>query len=239
MILFRNNLEDIAADALRDYYRVIRPSDTSRIDPQALSERVLGISIVHQKLSLNGDILGMTAPFPMDVKVWRGEETSLFTLDGRSIIIDSDLYLSEAGNSRYNYTLAHEIGHQLLFMTYPQEYGPLVLRRTTKAHYRKCENGQKITDWEEWYANTLASLILMPKVLVMKCLGEFNLPPHIHNLNDPYPTGQYRKFCQMAKHLGVSRQALAIRLQQLEVLEEPLQQRPFIRPVDITVEGEF
>mgnify|MGYP006873037318 CR=1 FL=1 len=36
MILFRNNLEDIAADALRDYYRVLRPSDTSRISEQLM-----------------------------------------------------------------------------------------------------------------------------------------------------------------------------------------------------------
>lgn len=239
MILSRRDLQGIAADVLRDYDRETHRTATARIDPTAVAEKTLGLNISHKHLSLDGLTLGMTSMMSLDVSVWEGTSRERFHLDGRTILIDSDLFREEYGSGRYNYTVAHEVGHQIMYMTFPYEYDPLVLRRLTTAHLRRTENGYRVTDWNEWYADTLASYILMPDQLVWDCLERFSLPKHIRSLNDPYPYNQQYRFSQMAKHMGVSKHALSIRLQQMGVLLNPYTQRTYTRPIDIDVEEDF
>ena len=239
MILSRQDLQGIAADVLRDYDRVTHRTATASIDPSAIAEKVLGLTIAHKRLSMDGLTLGMTSMMPLDISVWEGTSKERFHLDGRTILIDSDLVRDEYGSGRYNFTLAHEVGHQIMYMTFPYEYDPLVLRRLTTVHLRRTESGYRVTDWNEWYADTLASLILMPDQLVWDCLEYFSLPKRIRSLNDPYPYNQQYRFSQMSKHMGVSKQALSIRLQQMGVLLNPYNQRTYKRPIDIDVEEDF
>ena len=233
MIVSRRDLQEIASDVLRDYDRLVHRGATSQISPHALAKNVLGLSVFHRKLSQDGDTLGLTSMTPMEVNVWDGNIKEPFFLDGHSILIDSSLFY---GSGRYNFTVAHEVGHQIMYATYPYEYDPLVLRRLTSMHFRQSETVHQVTDWEEWYADTLASFLLMPEQLVLNCLKKFSLPRHIRSLNDPFPYNQHYNFCQMARHLGVSRQALAIRLQQMGVLEKPYIQKAYLRPIDINAE---
>lgn len=233
MIVSRRDLQEIASDVLGDYDRLAHRGATSRIDPHTLAEKVLGLSIFHRKLSQDGDTLGLTSMTPVEINIWNGDLKEPFLLDGHSILIDSGLLY---GNGRYNYTVAHEVGHQIMYMTFPYEYDPLVLHRLTSIHLRQSETEHRITNWEEWYADTLASFLLMPEQLVLNCLKMFSLPRHIRSLNDPYPYNQHYNFSQMAKHLGVSRQALSIRLRQMGILDKPYIQKAYLRPIDINAE---
>ena len=53
----------------------------------------------------------------------------------------------------------------------------------------------------------------------MSNMADFGLDNKIHRLNRVFAPNEYIRFCEMANYMGVSKQALTIRLQQLELLE--------------------
>lgn len=94
-------------------------------------------------------------------------------MDGKKILIESTL--SAYSEGRMNFTIAHETSHHILQMLYPQEYG-VQYRRGTVHLYRKCgaaRNGA--TDWNEWQADVLASVILLPAASVKAAMLKFGL----------------------------------------------------------------
>lgn len=58
----------------------------------------------------------------------------------------------------------------------------------------------------------------MPEELVRKNMFLFSLPERIEILNRLIANGDYQKFCGMADCMGVSKQALAIRMKNLGLL---------------------
>jgi Zn-dependent peptidase ImmA (M78 family) len=73
-------------------------------------------------------------------------------------------------------------------------------------------------DWGEWQADTIASGLLMPRQLILESLPRFGLGERIDMLNRLYRPIEYKRFCELADYLGVSKQALSIRLKQLNLL---------------------
>jgi Zn-dependent peptidase ImmA (M78 family) len=75
-------------------------------------------------------------------------------------------------------------------------------------------------DYDEYAANKLAAAILMPKeVLEMVYKFCFN-NKYIERINTVYDRENYHLFVSIAKLLGVSREALSIRLKDLGMLGE-------------------
>lgn len=62
-----------------------------------------------------------------------------------------------------------------------------------------------IKDWEEWQANTLASVFLMPKDLLVQAMFLFGFKGKIDMINKVYATKVYERFSNMAAFLGVSK----------------------------------
>ena len=90
-------------------------------------------------------------------------------------------------------------------------------------------------DWAEWQADTLASALLLPVDLVWGALCKFDLKGGIKTLNRVYYEKEYGRFSKMASFLGVSKQALAIRLKQLGMIEREYLKDPY-ELVDIWME---
>ena len=72
---------------------------------------------------------------------------------------------------------------------------------------------------ERKQANALASAILLPRELVEKGMFLFSLGDKIEVLNKIYFHKVYEQFSGLAQFLGVSKQALSIRMKQLGLLE--------------------
>ena len=65
----------------------------------------------------------------------------------------------------------------------------------------------------------MASMMLMPKALVMDCMRRYDLG-YIKILNKMFYPEEYEKFELIASFLGVSRQALCIRMKQLNLVRK-------------------
>ena len=73
----------------------------------------------------------------------------------------------------------------------------------------------------------MASALLLPKEIVQRALLQFDLRNGIGILNRVYRPKEYEHFCRMAEFLGVSKQALAIRLKRLGLLKQEYLQNPY------------
>lgn len=225
--LSRKEIEEIAQRVLKQYCKV---SDSHaklyRIDPEELGTKILGLDFQYRKLSQDGQILGMTSVNDLFVGVWDFENNKeMFELDGKTVLLDYTL-IDEKMRGRCNFTKAHEIAHQILYILYPQAYGISYRQQPIKYCNPSQYNSHSIKNWEEWQANALASSLLLPKNLVEQGMYFFGLGDKVTLLHKDYAAKEYEQFCGLAMFLGVSKQALAIRMKQLGLLEKEYLRNP-------------
>ena len=169
--LSRNDIETIAEKYVKAYLELpeIKSAQVYRIEPEIMLEKVLGLNVEYMHLSYDGSILGMTSFGELGVQVFENDdEEAFFFLDGKTVLVESDLNYDNKSKGRKNFTLMHEGSHQIFKMLFPNDYG--VTQQSAGVHYYKAntERSRQINDWEEWQANTLAAAILLPKCLIEK-----------------------------------------------------------------------
>ena len=217
--LSRKNIEAIASRIITAYKRLpsLQGQNPDMVQPELLVHDLLGLTIEYHTLSRDGGILGLTVCGEMDVRIYDDpKHPELFHLDGRTLLIDSYLVKEDANKGRYHFTLIHEACHQIFKMLFPKEYTtPVHLR---KIHYCTSIPSESGDYWEEWRTNALASAVLMPEEMVRNNMFAFGLGEKMPVLNRVYATENYNRFSDMASYMGVSRQALAIRLKGLGLL---------------------
>ena len=166
----------------------------------------------------------MTAFKEIGVEVFDDSGHPLFYyLDGRTLLIETDLKDDPAQYGRYHFTMAHETAHQILADLYPTDR----LFQNRIVCYRGGSPQSPIHDWSEWQADNLASALLLPMEIVHRALHRFDLEQGIGILNKVYRPKEYGRFCEMAEFLGVSKQAMAIRLKRLGLLKKDYLQNPY------------
>ena len=116
-------------------------------------------------------------------------------------------------------------GIQILNMVFPGEYSGGTNARRALC-YRLPQHGIRTRNWEEWQVDNLCSAILMPAQLVRKNMALVGLPEKIDILNRIYRKETYLKFEEMSSVMGVSKQALAIRMRSLGLLEKEYLSNP-------------
>lgn len=219
--LSRIDLENIGARVIQAYTRLpeVYGQPLDRVDIDYLLHALLGLRIDYGHLSLTGSTLGLTSFCEIGVQVFPHNPSCsdefYYMLDGKTILIEQELMAECANIGRRNYTAAHEGCHHILKMLFPHDYGAQASRRTV--HYY-CRRWDKF-DWEEWQVETLAGIILMPKVCVDRCMARFGLGTKIQLLNRVFARTDYQRFDEMAQYMGVSKTALSIRLSQLGKIE--------------------
>ena len=196
------------ADRVYGAYAALPEADGVRVDPELLAEKLLGLKVVYRRLSRDGGILGITAPETVGVPVLEAGKKTWFFLDGETILLEERLLSPWAPAGRRRFTLMHEVSHRLL----------------SGAGTRS-----------EGQADRLAAALLMPRALVERnllALGWIPGPLPDRRL-DPE---RWRAFAALAETMGVSRRALAIRLEELGLAA----QRPgwTLRPAPALVCGE-
>ena len=222
MICFsRKDIERIAEGILLKYRKLpeLQGISITKIDPVLLAERVMDLKLDFVHLSLSGKILGLTCFDETGVEVY--DETDgyyIYWLDGNTILVERDLRTDCRCAGRCNFSIAHETSHQIFGKLYPKEYGA---PQKQKIHcYSPFAPGQKSFRWDEWQANTLASALLMPEDVLRSDMRMFGLGDKIEFLNSRYGQEVYTRFFLLAEYMGVSKQALAIRMKQLGLLDK-------------------
>lgn len=187
--------------------------DVFTIDIEALAE-FLGFEVIKIRFGVDSDVLGFTAfKYQRAIAIdEQGNKVPLY-LSKKTIVVNESLKESCIG--RYNFTIAHEAGHQLINdaygLNYQQKY------RMAPHYYRKNSNSSRY-DADEVLANQLASFLLMPAKPIRKVFHKAFGRSRIEIINPEINREHFRQFCKIAVLFGVSKEALKIRLQQMGML---------------------
>lgn len=217
LYLSRREIEQIAQPIVERYKQkcVSQRRLCYNVDPTELAE-LLGYKVKYAYLTQEGSVLGQTATVPLWTTVidtTKGE--TYFFLDGQTILVDKRLLCDPRAIGRKNFTIAHELAHLLLSQCCP---GMHDLQNRCFSYNRKISE-KSVTDWYEWQADTLAAALLLPPDAIEAAMFMFGLGSKMKVLSRKYSQYQYERFCEMARFLGVSKTALAYRLEQLGLLE--------------------
>ena len=230
------NLEAIAARVLRAYLELPEVQNRSliNIDPVILVNKLLGLKLEYQRLSRDDRILGLTSFEELLVQLPE-QKDKWFQLDGKTVLVEKDLRDDPNQYGRRNFTITHEGGHHILKMLFPRNYGPGINARSV-LYYR--EGAKSDRSREEQQVNTLTSFILMPEFLIKQGMKLVGLEEKIEVLNRLWCREEYDKFCGVARLLGVSKQALSIRMKQLGLIGRDYLTNPR-EMMDIFMEEDF
>ena len=212
-----NDLDAIAACVFRAYSKLPEVQAAGQVlyvDPDILLKNLLGLTIEYRHLSEDGTTLGITAYDDVGVEIC-DEDEDLFFFDGKTVLIEKDLQ-TENQTGRRNFTIVHEGCHHILKMLFPKDYGCGANARRV-LRYRDVRNERTR---EEWQVDRLTSSILMPQELVEQAMSLVGQSGRIDMLNAAWRRKEYEKFCNMCYLLGVSKQALSIRMMRLGLLGE-------------------
>ena len=190
-------------------------------------DRKLRAAGLHNPKFTDGTLLGITSFSQIGIEIFDDpNEQRFYFLDGKTVLIESALKADVAQVGPYHFALSHEISHRILSMLFPfyngSVKGPLMCRSIAPRR----EDEEEI-DWYEWQANTLASAILMPKDMIIKGMARYGLGERIRMLNRVFRPQAYEGFSELACSLGVSKQALAIRMKSLGLLEKEYLENPY------------
>ena len=229
--LTTDDLDAIADRVLRAYAglpEVRAAGQLLYVDPELLLKALLGLAVEYRHLSADGTTLGITAFDEVGVEIC--DEEDLFFFDGRTVLIETGL-LAEDQTGRRNFTVMHEGCHHILKMLFPQDYaGGASARRVLR--YRDTRSARTR---EEWQVDRLTSAILMHRDLVGQAMRLAGQDGRIDMLNALWRPKEYERFCRMCHLLGVSKQALSIRMMGLGLLGEEHLRHPN-EILDVTME---
>ncbi len=221
--LSNDNFEAIAGHVFRAYSKLPEVQTAGQllyVDPELLLKALLGLTVEYRHLSPDGTTLGITAYDEVGVEIC-DENEDLFFFDGKTVLIESEL-LAEEQTGRRNFTIVHEGCHHVLKMLYPKDYADAA---NTRRVLRYREAGGSRTR-EEWQVDRLTSSILMPRELVEQAMFLAGQNSRIDMLNPVWRRKEYERFCEMCYLLGVSKQALSIRMRRLGLLGGEYLRRP-------------
>ena len=224
--LSRNDLERIANRVLREYWMLPEAQTTfQRVQPEVFVTCLLGLRIDYRHLSPDRNTQGTTSYGDLEVGVYDRADEEYYLLDGNTILIEEDLLVPEMAGRRH-FSIAHEGCHHVLNRTFPGSYsGGENVSRALNYCTKPARNGPP--DWEEWQANNMASMILMPRGLLFRDMRLCGINGPIPILNRLGRVEDFKKFSRLAEMLGVSQQALAIRMKQYGLIGKDYLQNPY------------
>ena len=228
--LKRTDIEHIG-DRIFNAYRklpcVSSNGSISRVDPDVVLNRILGLDIQYHHLSEDGQTYGMTSTGELGVELCDMDD--LFILDGKTVLIEKNIMNDPKMAGRCNFTKCHEASHHIFKMLYPKDYGSESDGTPSKVYFSRDRVyvPNQPRDWEEWQADTLASYILMPEYLIRQGMFWLDMGERIELLNKRFSPYMYEKFCMLADMLGASKTALAYRMEKLGLIKENHLSNPY------------
>lgn len=203
------------ADRVLRFYKINKGihSNDYTMDIEALAE-MLGYHVQDIELGEEAEIMGFTAFYParLDLEDQNGFAVPV-VVDEKTIILNSSI--KETCVGRYHFTLAHEVAHLILDMVYHLGYR---VKYRSKPRMICNESKSQPNDYEERIADMLASYLLMPDAPLRLMFKESFKCNRVDIITSFDRSELYTKFCRIADHFGVSREALSIRLQQTGML---------------------
>ena len=124
--LSRNDIEKIAESVINQYKAMYIPAQhlCYTVDAANLAE-MLGFRIEYVHITADGSVLGQTSSGSVWTSIYdRNMNRMYFELDGSTILVEKRLLNDPRMEGRKNFTIAHEIAHQILNRKYPAMLTP-------------------------------------------------------------------------------------------------------------------
>lgn len=213
--LNKSEISDLAKKVIQKYKEYIGVEwELFKVEPIRLAE-MLGLDVKFVDFGDDSEILGFTAFNDMSITLTDANQSDItLDLSNRTLVINEALKRGCEG--RLNFTIAHEIAHHIIDVVCGANYS---IKFRQLPHFERPGNRFSL-DYDEYMANQLAAALLMPDVFVDTVfykLFETERVKRIHSILDKVA---FKKFCAMAALFGVSKSALAIRLQKKGMLGE-------------------
>lgn len=197
-----------------------------RVIPEQLAD-ILGLNFDYRHLSRDRLTLGATSfEDGYGIEVFDSPLEEYYELDGKTMLIEEDLLADEENPGRCNFTKTHEVCHHILHLLYPYEFGSDTAARRV-LHYRQDSRVSPAVAQQERLVDRVTSAVLMPEELIKSNMPMYGLPEKIDVLNRLIGNYDYKSFCLMAEGMGVSKQALSIRLKTLGLLRKEYLKNPY------------
>ena len=215
LYLSSDAISNLAAQTIQKYKEYIDADwEIFKLDPITLA-KMWELDVKFVDLGKESEILGFTAFNDMSIKLTDAYQSEIILeLSGRTIVINEALKRGCEG--RLNFTITHEIAHHIIDIVCGVNYS---IKFRQLPHFEK-PGIRYSMDYDEYIANQLAAALLMPDRfvdIVFNKLFQVDRIERIHSILDKI---SFKKFCAMAALFGVSKSALAIRLQKKGMLGE-------------------
>ena len=216
----QSQLEAKAEELLKqfDAERLVK---TKPIDVYAVIEKCLDVSYDWKYLTPDQSILGLTAFNAGYIYVWdkpyfkEGMLPYKLYLEKGTIVIDSTL-TEDSNRGRENFTVMHEVFHQVLHKNCFRREAANYVHESTKAAIQGGKRELKTSlDFIEYQANACAAAFLMPKELTKSVYSKKILATPAAKTNKLL---EEIMIAEMAGEFSVSNKAMKYRLQNLKLI---------------------
>ncbi len=224
MILSRQDIDTIADQILLDFQSHFHGyGQFPRTDIDLLASAYLDLQVHYHTLSVDGNLLGVTAYDAVDVRV---DQDRTLHLERDTVLLERQ-FLDRRGTPkqwdslarRRAFTLAHECSHQIIFRMETAAVKDELRKRYSGCHRYDCRELKNHEDWNEWQADTLGAALLMPRMYIQKYFVEYQQNQPLVSYGGAYAARERLAITHLMSFFGVSKSALEIRLKGLGYLK--------------------
>ncbi len=232
-ILKRTDIEAIGNRVYTAYRKLPKIAEQRMIcavDPDILLTDLLGLRVDYRHLSKDRRIHGTTSTGAINVMLCQDDsQEDFYYLDGKTILIETDLQKDKQMTGKCRFTKCHEASHHIYKMLYPRFYGNNDDETEPVLHFSREPEVRAgiITDWEEWQADVLASCLLLPEELIRQGMYQVGLGEKVECLNRIYCPDVYGKVNTLAQMLGSSITTLTNKMQRLGLIDRNQLRDPY------------
>lgn len=214
-----DELEELGETIVRAYINKTRRYNALCVDIEGLVTDYLGLTVVYETI-VEDDLnkIAFLSNGKRPLRVVRDGKRVEVIFPKNTVVLDKVL-LNEKESSRRRFTLGHEGAHSIIAKQNPmQDVGCFHNTFDPERQYT-LEERRELLSFSEAQADRLSSVFLMPRFILEKVMKKYKcengIPVYGWNVFAPEDKITLRK---MADCMGVSHQALVIRLKTLNLL---------------------
>ena len=207
-----------SANPLVDRFYTEHPNNSLCVDIEGFASEYLGLTIGYETFK-ERYVEGFLGDGETAVSVLRGHKAYNIVFPRKTVIISEKL-LNLTMNGRKRFTMAHEVSHYLLDRMSP-EMSVARYRRELQniSNFDIAALKERMSTFEN-RADRLAAALLMPRFNINKAMERFAGGVGFTKFGDTlYSSEEHTIMQSMAYGMGVSREALEIRLRDMGLIE--------------------
>ena len=212
-------MKNSAKQSVREYLRKTKRYNALCVDIEGLVTDYLGLTVVYENIAEDDpNKIAFLSNGKRPLWVSRNEKRIQVVFPKGTVVIDKVL-LHENESSRRRFTLGHEGAHSVIAKQNPMQDVGCFHNEFDPERVYTIKEQKELMSFSETQADRLSSVFLMPRFILRKVMKKYKcekgLPVYGWNVFAPEDKLKLRK---MADCMGVSFQALVIRLKTLGLL---------------------